>query len=879
MVIESIEGSQGPYPLRGPNGERFIIILANSEKVFLDGRKLERGFDKDYVIDYNLAQITFNPKILITQFSVLRADFEYAEQFYSRFSTAVAQELKNEKTSIRLNYYSEKDNNSNTFGFQPSTSDLIELRALGDVDGFTQISGIDSVEFSFDQILYERKDTIDADGNQIEIYLNSVDPNSAFFRVSFSEVGLGFGDYVLKETSSNGRIFQWVSPQGGTRQGNYSPVRQIPLPIQKQMLVIGISREIGKHETISQELAISNIDKNLYSDLDDQDNQGIAWAGNLRSVGRIFKNKEFTSSLSWELDQAEFSPIDRYRPILFDRDWDYTPDKNQNRDFFVTLDASLKNKDQLITYKGTKRNRLNVLNGWQHTARLNQKLGAFYFKSDHFLLKNSTSDLISNWVRTSNDLSFRKGRLIPGYRFSLDQNKLKRGNNIISSRMDFISNQLYLVTSDSSNVRLDFSFENRLDRTPLKGQIKDFTLSNNYRLNFEQSFSNQNIEMGGTFRQLKDIQSGRRDQWLNAQLVWSGKFFRKNLTHRMTYQIGNVRELKREFIYVLVGGNQGTHTWRDVNEDGVQDLNEFYEAINPDERQYAKFFVPTDEFITAFENRYQHSISGRFPKEWKSQGGVRRFIEKWQGQVNFTTRLKTTFNDFWSRVNPVIHTFLSEDIIFANSSRRYNLHFNRYGQGIGFELNRQFFDRKQLLTGGFELNNRFKNQSTIMWRFGLSHTLQVVLSDETFRNQSDFLIDRNVQIKGRGIRPEFIWQPSSNLRIKGNYEYRVRKVQELPEQSSINELGAKVNWNRKGKISIQGELRLIQIAVKGKPDSYRSYQLLEALNHGENITWKLNWQQNLGRGRHMNIQYNGRSSEGQASIHTGTILVTASFNQ
>src|SRR5690606_19358282 len=46
-LVEVREGVLGPYKLRGGQNETFVIILANSEKVYLDGRLLERGFDYD----------------------------------------------------------------------------------------------------------------------------------------------------------------------------------------------------------------------------------------------------------------------------------------------------------------------------------------------------------------------------------------------------------------------------------------------------------------------------------------------------------------------------------------------------------------------------------------------------------------------------------------------------------------------------------------------------------------------------------------------------------------------------------------------------------------------------------------------------------------
>src|SRR5690554_1309439 len=82
--LEVLEGVSGPYRIKGPQNERFVIIMANSEKVFLDGKELKRGFNNDYIIDYNQGEITFTPTVIITQYSRVRIDFEYAERNFSR---------------------------------------------------------------------------------------------------------------------------------------------------------------------------------------------------------------------------------------------------------------------------------------------------------------------------------------------------------------------------------------------------------------------------------------------------------------------------------------------------------------------------------------------------------------------------------------------------------------------------------------------------------------------------------------------------------------------------------------------------------------------------------------------------------------------------
>jgi len=54
------EGNQGPYKLRGPSGELFVLVVSGSETVYVNGITLERGENKDYIINYNAGEIIFN---------------------------------------------------------------------------------------------------------------------------------------------------------------------------------------------------------------------------------------------------------------------------------------------------------------------------------------------------------------------------------------------------------------------------------------------------------------------------------------------------------------------------------------------------------------------------------------------------------------------------------------------------------------------------------------------------------------------------------------------------------------------------------------------------------------------------------------------------
>ena len=102
-------------------------------------------------------------------------------------------------------------------------------------------------------MLYKMIDSFGYDS----IFAHSSNPDSAQWRVTFTEVGIGNGNYILTNSVSNGRVYAWVEPRGGIPAGEYAPIKILYAPKQKQMVTFGGEYQFDERSRIDFESAIS----------------------------------------------------------------------------------------------------------------------------------------------------------------------------------------------------------------------------------------------------------------------------------------------------------------------------------------------------------------------------------------------------------------------------------------------------------------------------------------------------------------------------------------------------------------------------------------------------------------------------------------------
>lgn len=897
QFLEAVEGLQGPYKLQGPNGERFIIVISGSEKVYLDGRLLARGFNYDYVIDYNQAQITFTNQTLITRFSRIRVDFEFSDKNFARTTIVGSHYQSYKKWTGFMNIYSEKDNPNSTITAQLSEEDINILKQIGDTTNRAFAPGAVAVEFSNNQVLYRKLDT---SLSNVPIYVYTpLNPQMQVYQLTFVDVGQGNGNYVQQTSVANGKVFAWIAPINNLKQGRYEPLRQLPVPTKKQMYNGGIAYQFTQNERVFAEYALSDHSQNLFSSIDDFDNVGNAIKLGYTNKGRPsgIGDYKLSGSLDYEYLDKYFRPIDRFRSIEYDRDWGTSQYNNWNTVLAPTAEDHIanaqigftKNKDNEANYRFSLRQKEGFVNGNQHQAILSQKLGVYQMRATYFLLRNDLPLTRSDWERLSLDNSLKFKRFTPGYVYSYDRNKVSGGPNkdsVIASAMYFEEHKIYLKSVDTSKVQYATDYGLRTDNSPLYGEIAPYILTesktwnNNVRLKPNE---NNSVNLMVTYRSLdnkRDTSNKRVEETIMGRVDWSSDLFKRHVRSELTYTAQTGRQQVSEYVYVEVPAGQGQFKWIDYNNDGVKQLNEFVEAINYDEKLFSRYFTPTDQFVKAYTNSINYRINLSAPRLWQQKKRLRYFASKFSNTTAWTAERKTLDESFPARFLPLYTHIAPSDILSNTSNLRSTLFFNRTSPAYGIDWVYIRTEQRSYLFNGTEtrsntdlqLNSRINIQSIFNMKLNLTQGTRAL--------SSDYLANRNYTIFKQEVNPELAFQPTESFRIIGSAQY-IPKRNIHPanegEQALFRNLGLEARLNQVNNRTLTTNIKYLNIQFTGDINSPLGYDMLESLRPGNNYTWQATMQQRLTSGLNISLNYEGRKAQDQPIVHIGRMQVSAIF--
>jgi hypothetical protein len=248
---------QGPYRITADND--VAAIVPGSERVWIDGGLQERGADKDYTMDYPAAAITFTPRRPIDSRTRIEIDYEPLITDYQReiYDLSAGVTTSDSTLYFRAGYILEGDNKDRLKSGELSSGDQIMLQSIGDSTAHDLKDG--AVADSNGNYI-ERLDSL---GNRYYVYVGG---DSGAFRVSFTPVGSGGGDYLYE----GGDSYSYV----GMGRGDYLAKVRVPVPSREEYFETELGFRPSKLGRVKIRILQSRYDRNLYSTLNDNNNVG-----------------------------------------------------------------------------------------------------------------------------------------------------------------------------------------------------------------------------------------------------------------------------------------------------------------------------------------------------------------------------------------------------------------------------------------------------------------------------------------------------------------------------------------------------------------------------------------------------------------------------
>ncbi len=885
QVFLGREGIQGPYRLTGSSNEIFIIVLAGTERVYLDGLLLKRGENQDYTIDYNTAEVTFMPRRIITAYSRVTVEFEYSDKNYSRSLTTVNSTFENSKNSFRFNYYNEQDSRNRPLLQSLNDQQKVFLSTIGDATNTAFYPAVDSVGYNDSEIRYKK---IDSAGLSIFVY--SINPEDAIYRLNFSQVGNNQGNYIEENTLANGRVFKWIAPIGGVPQGNYEPVILLVTPKKSSMLTFAAEHRSNKKIKIGSELAISQSDLNLFSSKDDADNTGLASKSYIEYREKL--NRDTSNTLYWlstlqvELVNNNFRFVEFYRPVEFNRDFNSTS-TIKTAEQWITFQTSLeKDKKNILHYKSALFLKDTIYRGIQQSVGTDYSIKNFRLFSNASLLVTELNNnkQQSNYFKHQIDFSKAMPYFIIGIGEESERNLYNNNSNdtLALNSFSFYNYKAYLKNPDSTINKYLLEYSNRLDESPYKNELRSATRSENILLNTElNKNSNALFGLSINYRNLNVINKSsslKSEENIVSRIRFDGTALKGFITSNTFYEIGTGQEPERAFTYLKVPAGQGVYVFRDYNNNGVQELNEFEIAKYSYEADYIRVSLVSTTFIRTKSTSVSENITIDPIRRWANKTNVLKYFSLFSNQTNFKIDRKIVRDASNNIFNPFDLSIDDSSLITLNTQYRESFYFNRSNPIFGADYTFQGNSTKNLLSIGFDTRDLNEHLLRSRWNIIGKYSILSEIKKGRKTAASEASAERNFNINYYSLKPEIGFQYSTDLRWSLNYTYQNQK-NELPsaEESIQHKLSAEIKYNAGGKSSIQTQFNFIYNNFKGVSNSAIAYEMLEALQPGKNLTWSANWQKNIGPSLQLSILYDGRSSEGAKVIHAGSMQARAFF--
>ena len=866
VQFTATEGNQGPYRLSDFGTDTYVLILSGTEEIYVNGLLLKRGENNDYIIDYNNGEVTFNTTFPITANMRITAEYQYSDKVYNRFITYNNVNYKSEKFSVGGYFYNENDLKNQSLNPE-LTNDQKQILADAGDNTFTMISPSEQEElYSENSILYKKV----LQGTK-EIYEYSTEDTSPLYSVTFSYVGENLASYKLKEVIAIGKIYEYV----GQNLGDYAPVIQLKAPDKLQVAVFNGAYNPSEKTNIYAEAAFSNSDENLFSTIDNDNNNGVATKIGWEQV--LFQKEwELKSHLKYDYLHKDFKTIERIQSIEFNRDWNI--ERVYGNQQLIKAALSLDNKkNNAVTYEFSNLKFGDDYNGY------NQKITGVFIQNNWSVnfngstLNNTDAIEDGNFWRYYINTKYNLNKGWFGVNLSGEKNKLtnKTTNNLNALSHKFNDFDAFFGIGDSTKIKAEIGVNYRITDSIQQNEFQQVNNSKTYYL--KSSFINStstNLNVYLNYRTVENVNFANEES-LNSKIAYKQQLWNQFVSFNTVYQTRSGTLPLQDYTYIETEPGQGFYTWIDYNNNGIKELNEFEIAQFPDQARYLRVVLPTVNYIATHQNIFSQNLLLN-PQQWASGGGLKKLLSHFYNQTAVIIDSKQQKTDNKFNLNPF--DTKNENLLGLIFNFNNSFYFNRGKKD--FSTTYRYFKNQNISTttidgleNNLELHQlQFEHEIADFWLLNLdASTSKNKMNSTNFSN-------RNYAIASNNYYPKISYYYTKNSYFSVFYHYKNKEntIGDFETLQTSN-VGVSGNYLNNEKSLIKLEFNLFNNKFIGNNNSPVAYQMLEGLQPGKNYTWSLLFQRKLFSFLNLNIDYLGRKSETSKTIHTGSVQLKAHF--
>jgi hypothetical protein len=430
---------------------------------------------------------------------------------------------------------------------------------------------------------------------------------------------------------------------------------------------------------------------------------------------------------------------------------------------------------------------------------------------------------------------------------------------------------------DSTKVYAEIGYLQRVNDSLQNGFLKKVNQSQSYYLKSKLVQTDKSdLSLFVNYRNLKYVDNVRPSEpSLNSRMLYNDQYFSQLMQVTTAYETTSGTIAQQEFTYLEVQPGQGVYTWVDYNSNGIQELQEFEVAPFPDQAKYVRVFLPNQLFVKTHQNKFSQSLILNLAK-WQNEQGFRKVLSHFYNQTSYLVERKVQRNGANFDLNPFAGS--ETDLLGLNTSFRNSLFYNRGKQKHSITYMYTQNRVKSLLSIGSQESKNYSHQLQYAhlvqktWLFSLeSKTVFTALSSENYSS-------KNYEVNAYQINPKISYLFNRNASWDVFYEYQNKENRLIgAEQLLQHRFGTSFSFASEKKLTMNGEFSLYQNKFTGDAQSPVAFQMLEGLQPGKNMTWRLLIQKNLTEFLDININYQGRKTETSQTIHTGNVQLRAYF--